>query len=264
MSTTIRIKITAILIGFLSLTAFGQNDVSLDPPSQGDVGKQFDEAVLSSESSNESDESRSDTSGSSPLGNELSLGESDMISVDFPNEEIRTVLRNVADLYMLNIVIPESLQGTTSIKLREVSWRQIFNVVLDPIGFTYVEEGNIINVISNDTLNFEPPVTDIFMLNSLFEGLPRGVLQAMAAAVPVVATAVDGTPEVVEHGRTGLLVPPNRPEEAAAALLELAGDARLRRRCGRLARERVDARFDIRRMVRRLDRIYLSLLETEL
>ena len=70
-----------------------------------------------------------------------------MISVDFPNEEIRTVLRNVADLYMLNIVIPESLQGTISIKLREVSWRQIFNVVLDPIGFTYVEEGNIINVI---------------------------------------------------------------------------------------------------------------------
>ncbi len=88
-----------------------------------------------------------------------------MISVDFPNEEIRTVLRNVADLYMLNIVIPESLQGTTSIKLRDVSWRQIFNVVLDPVGFTYVEEGNIIKVISKDTLNFEPPVTEIFMLN---------------------------------------------------------------------------------------------------
>jgi glycosyltransferase involved in cell wall biosynthesis len=104
---------------------------------------------------------------------------------------------------------------------------------------------------------------DIFMLTSVFEGLPRGVLQAMAAAVPVVATAVDGTPEVVEHGRTGLLVPPNRPEEAAAALLELAADAGLRLRCGRAARERIDARFDVRRMVRRLDRIYLSLLETD-
>jgi type IV pilus assembly protein PilQ len=88
-----------------------------------------------------------------------------MISVDFPNEEIRTVLRNVADLYMLNIVIPEDLQGTTSIKLRDVSWKQIFSVVLEPIGYTYVEEGNIIQIISNDTLNFEPPITDIFMLN---------------------------------------------------------------------------------------------------
>ncbi len=88
-----------------------------------------------------------------------------MISVDFPNEEIRTVLRNVADLYMLNIVIPEDLQGTTSIKLRDVSWKQIFSVVLEPIGYTYVEEGNIIQIISNDTLNFEPPITDIFILN---------------------------------------------------------------------------------------------------
>jgi type IV pilus assembly protein PilQ len=66
---------------------------------------------------------------------------------------------------MLNIVIPEDLQGTTSIKLRDVSWKQIFSVVLEPIGYTYVEEGNIIQIISNDTLNFEPPITDIFMLN---------------------------------------------------------------------------------------------------
>ena len=105
MSRTIRIKITTVLIGCLSLAAFGQNNVSFDPSSRGNVGKQFDDSVLISESSNGSDESRSDPSGSSPLGNELSLGESDMISVDFPNEEIRTVLRNVADLYMLNIVI---------------------------------------------------------------------------------------------------------------------------------------------------------------
>ena len=182
MSRTIRIKITTVLIGCLSLAAFGQNNVSFDPSSLGNVGKQFDDSVLISESSNGSDESRSDPSGSSPLGNELSLGESDMISVDFPNEEIRTVLRNVADLYMLNIVIPESLQGTISIKLREVSWRQIFNVVLDPIGFTYVEEGNIINVISNDTLNFEPPVTDIFMLNYAEAGQIAGTVTSMVDA----------------------------------------------------------------------------------
>ena len=52
---------------------------------------------------------------------------------------------------------------------------------------------------------------DVFLLTSLFEGLPRAVLQAMAAGTAVVATAVDGTPEVVRDRETGLLVPPSRP-----------------------------------------------------
>lgn len=159
--------ISTILFGCLQLVAYGQNgqsDVSTDPPRASDVGRQFDDSVLRGEESNQSKETGSGLS-TSPLSSELSLGDTDMISVDFPNEEIRTVLRNVADLYMLNIVIPEDLQGTTSIKLRDVSWKQIFTVVLEPIGYTYIEEGNIIQIISNDTLNFEPPITDIFMLN---------------------------------------------------------------------------------------------------
>jgi len=101
----------------------------------------------------------------SPLEMDMGLAETDTISVDFPNEEIRTVLRNVADLYGLNIVVPQTLQGTTSIKLRDVNWRQIFNTVLDPVGFTFVEEGNIIKIVSKEQLNFEPPVTEIFMVD---------------------------------------------------------------------------------------------------
>lgn len=167
MNTAKRLMISTILFGCLQLVAYGQNgqsDVSTDPPRASDVGRQFDDSVLRGEESNQSKETGSGLS-TSPLSSELSLGDTDMISVDFPNEEIRTVLRNVADLYMLNIVIPEDLQGTTSIKLRDVSWKQIFTVVLEPIGYTYIEEGNIIQIISNDTLNFEPPITDIFMLN---------------------------------------------------------------------------------------------------
>ena len=159
--------ISTILFGCLQLAAYGQNgqsDVSTDPPRASDVGRQFDDSVLRGEEANQSTETGRGLS-TSPLSSELSLGDTDMISVDFPNEEIRTVLRNVADLYMLNIVIPEDLQGTTSIKLRDVSWKQIFSVVLEPIGYTYVEEGNIIQIISNDTLNFDPPITDIFILN---------------------------------------------------------------------------------------------------
>jgi type IV pilus assembly protein PilQ len=59
-----------------------------------------------------------------------SFGSDETISVDFPDEEIRTILRNVADLYDLNLVIPDTLQGNTSIKLRNVTWDEVFDVTL--------------------------------------------------------------------------------------------------------------------------------------
>jgi glycosyltransferase involved in cell wall biosynthesis len=102
---------------------------------------------------------------------------------------------------------------------------------------------------------------DAFLLTSLFEGLPRAVLQAMAAGIPVIATAVDGTPEVVEDGVSGLLVPPARPDLAAERLLQMLGDNALRERCVLGASRRLNDAFDIKRMVRDLDRLYLRLLE---
>jgi type IV pilus assembly protein PilQ len=89
----------------------------------------------------------------------------DTLSVDFPDEEIRNVLRNVADLFELNLVIPDTLQGKTSIKLRDVTWRQIFQVVLNPVGYTYIEDGNIIKVVTAESLNMEPLATEVFILN---------------------------------------------------------------------------------------------------
>jgi type IV pilus assembly protein PilQ len=89
----------------------------------------------------------------------------DTLSVDFPDEEIRTILRNVADLFELNLVIPDTLQGNTSIKLREVTWRQIFQVILSPIGYTFVEDGNIIKVVSQTSLAEEPLSTEIYIIN---------------------------------------------------------------------------------------------------
>jgi glycosyltransferase involved in cell wall biosynthesis len=102
---------------------------------------------------------------------------------------------------------------------------------------------------------------DVFLLTSRFEGLPRVVLQAMAAGVPIVATAVGGTPEVVRDGRSGLLVPPESPEMAADRVLELAADPDLRRRYVDEARRALGDTFDIHRMVRDLERVYISLLE---
>ena len=72
---------------------------------------------------------------------------SEQISIDFPNREIRSILRDVADIFELNLVVPEDLSGRTSVKLRNVTWRQIFREVLNPIGYTYIEEENIVRVL---------------------------------------------------------------------------------------------------------------------
>ena len=89
----------------------------------------------------------------------------DTLSVDFPDEDIRNILRNVSDLFELNIIMPDTLQGKTTIKLRDVTWRQIFESVLQPVGYTYKEEGNIIKIISNESLALEPVSTDVFIIN---------------------------------------------------------------------------------------------------
>jgi type II secretory pathway component GspD/PulD (secretin) len=103
--------------------------------------------------------------GSEPAANSVSR-DKDTLSVDFPDEDIKTILRNVADLFELNLVVPDTLTGKTSIKLRDVSWRQIFQVVLSPVGYTYIEEGNIIKIVSNESLQQEPGATEVFILNN--------------------------------------------------------------------------------------------------
>ena len=101
---------------------------------------------------------------------------------------------------------------------------------------------------------------DIFFLTSLFEGLPRVVLQAVAASVPVVATDTGGVAEVVVDGESGLLVPSGNPAAAAAAVVALAADAGARGRFAQAAQLRLSEEFDIRRMVPDLEDLYDEVL----
>lgn len=91
---------------------------------------------------------------------------------------------------------------------------------------------------------------DVFVLSSCsIECFPLALLEAMAAGLPAVCTAVGGVPEMVVPGKTGLLVPPSHPAELAAALVEVLSDRDRAQAMGRAGRARVEADFTLRRAV---------------
>jgi glycosyltransferase involved in cell wall biosynthesis len=87
------------------------------------------------------------------------------------------------------------------------------------------------------------PAFDVFVLPSLYEGLPTAIVEAMVCGVPVVATAVNAVPDLVVPGETGLLVPPGRPDLIAEAVRFLLDSPRDAARMARRARERLGDRF---------------------
>lgn len=91
-------------------------------------------------------------------------------------------------------------------------------------------------------------VFDCFVMSSRLEGLGTSIMDAQAAGVPVVATRTGGIPDIVEDGRTGLLVPPGDPPALAAALNRILADEQLRNKCVREARKQ-SRRYDYRHMV---------------
>jgi glycosyltransferase involved in cell wall biosynthesis len=98
----------------------------------------------------------------------------------------------------------------------------------------------------------------LFVLPSRSEGIPLTVLEAMARGLPVVATRVGGLPEVIEDGRTGLLVPPADPAALARAIVEVLDDPRRGDDMGHAGRRRVERCFDVRRMVEQYEDTYLE------
>jgi sugar transferase (PEP-CTERM/EpsH1 system associated) len=90
---------------------------------------------------------------------------------------------------------------------------------------------------------------DCFVLPSLAEGISNTILEAMACGSPVVATAVGGNAELIESGMTGTLVPAANPDALAQALLAYYHDHALARRHGKAARQVVEQRFSLDRMV---------------
>jgi glycosyltransferase involved in cell wall biosynthesis len=100
--------------------------------------------------------------------------------------------------------------------------------------------------------------TDVFVFPSLYEAVGVALLEAMACGCAVIASRTGGIAEVVEDGRSGLLVPPGDPQALASALARLAGDSRLREELGCQARRRAE-KYGIERTVRALENTYMTL-----
>ena len=103
--------------------------------------------------------------------------------------------------------------------------------------------------------------TAVSVLPSFSEGLSNTLLESMAAGVPVVATRVGGNPEVVEHGRGGILVPPRDSRALAEAICALLKDRGLAEALGEGGRRRVADRFSLDRMAQETQDLYVRLLE---
>ncbi len=102
---------------------------------------------------------------------------------------------------------------------------------------------------------------DIFVLPSLWEGLPIGLLEAMAMRKAVIGTRVDGTREVLQDGDNGLMVEPGDVDGLAAAIVRLAADRELRESLRARAFQTVRERFDAVTMTREIESIYSKVLE---
>lgn len=101
---------------------------------------------------------------------------------------------------------------------------------------------------------------DIYCLPSLWEGLPIGMLEAMAMRKAVIVTNIDGAKEVVVHKKNGLLVPPKNPRELANALVLLSTNQELRSVISHAAVETISQDFNIQDATRRIEQVYESII----
>jgi glycosyltransferase involved in cell wall biosynthesis len=100
----------------------------------------------------------------------------------------------------------------------------------------------------------------LYIQSSAWEGFGLAVAEAMACALPVVVTDADSLPEIVTHGRTGLVAPKSDPEALAAAMIDLLNDPQRAAKLGAAAREEAMGRFSVDRMVDDYSKLYKELM----
>jgi glycosyltransferase involved in cell wall biosynthesis len=121
------------------------------------------------------------------------------------------------------------------------------------------------NVLAIITGNSQPerlyPAFDICVCTSETEGFSNVLLEAMACAKPLIATAVGGNPEAIDDGVEGILIPAHRPDALVTAAAQLIEPPSLRRRMGQAGRVRVEARYSLAAMTHGFEEVYLDALD---
>lgn len=105
---------------------------------------------------------------------------------------------------------------------------------------------------------------DVYVNSSIYEGMSNTILEAMASGVPVVATAVGGTPTIVSDGVNGFLVPPKAPEPMSEAILRLLQDENKRQAMARAGRQHIERHHCFQETLRRYEALYLDLAHQKL
>lgn len=134
-----------------------------------------------------------------------------------------------------------------------------------PTALQMVKELDIENKVIFQPFRQDVPdvlaAADIFVLPSLWEGLPIGLLEAMAMGKAIIGTQVDGTSEVIRHHENGLLIATDAlVPNLSAALLTMSSDAALRSRLGQAAQQTISSTYSASNMTREIEAIYNSLL----
>ena len=137
-------------------------------------------------------------------------------------------------------------------------------VILAVVGESFVpNHPNVrpLGMIPEERVPHVLSAADVFVAPALADNLPYGVLEAMGCAVPVVATNVGGIPEQVVHGETGLLVPPSRPAELGAAILELLSDPARARLMGTNGRRRAETIYSMGSFVNAYEALFQRMIK---
>ncbi|MBI2587835.1 glycosyltransferase [Candidatus Azambacteria bacterium] len=120
---------------------------------------------------------------------------------------------------------------------------------------------DVVSLAGEDSrLASNPEGFDLYIQSSLKEGFPYTILEAMAAGLPIVATAVGGVPEAIIHEETGLLARPADAEDLAEKIICLAQDPALAQRLGERTKAKVSKDFTLETMLEKTRAVYLGLL----
>lgn len=188
----------------------GENALKTDKPLEGTVVVRSSDDAYSDPYADEAAPAAQETAAEEPApvatAPSFTLtkdADSQLLTIDAPSEDLRNIIRKVADMYELNIVIPNALNGSTTLKLRNVSWKQLFDVMLPPAGFSYVEDKNIILIKSREEVSAEPTETRVFLINY------GTAAELLASITPLVDASAGGRIQV--DRRSNALVITERP-----------------------------------------------------